>query len=71
MEQQQREDGTAPNPYGMLGETKDWINAKIARIKAKARRGSSGSAEGEGAETEVEEEEEDQKQVKGGLTWPL
>ena len=47
-EQQEREEGKAENPYGMLGEAKDNIGKFLAKIKAKTGRGGKGGGDDDG-----------------------
>ncbi len=63
-EMQQKESGEAVNPYGMIGEARDFIKSKMAKIKEKAARrkrkeaGEESPSPGEAEEDEEDEEDE-------------
>ena len=58
-EMMQREEGKADQPYGVLGDAKDWIWSSVKKIRERRRKRKEGAEEeGDGEEEEDEDEDE-------------
>ena len=58
-EMMQREEGKAEQPYGVLGDAKDWIWSSVKKIRERRRKRKEGAEEeGDGEEEEDEDEDE-------------